>query len=87
MSTACSTVHAADTEDFQSYSAPVYQVMTTFTCKTPILSRRLPPVRHRRHAHRRRHLLRIATMAKPEPIEVPAPPDEITLNEFCTRVS
>lgn len=26
-----------DTEDFQSYSAPVYQVMTTFTCKTPIL--------------------------------------------------
>mgnify|MGYP003476427976 FL=1 len=26
-------------------------------------------------------------MAKPEPIEAPAPPDEITLHEFCTRVS
>lgn len=26
-----------DTEDFSAYSAPVYQVMTTFTCKTPII--------------------------------------------------
>ena len=26
-----------DTEDFTAYSAPVYQVMTTVTCKTPIL--------------------------------------------------
>ena len=26
-----------DTEDFTAYSAPVYQVMTTITCKTPIL--------------------------------------------------